>query len=92
MRGRKFALHFPVSPPHDDFPSPTPDAAGIYDRLQSYQWNYEHPPDVVEVPLEPMSGQWTFCGRPVGSPLGMPAGPLLNGRWILYYAGLGLMS
>ena len=70
-------------------PSPTPDAAGIYDRLQSYQWNYEHPPDVVEVPLEPMSGQWTFCGRPVGSPLGMPAGPLLNGRWILYYAGLG---
>lgn len=26
---------------------------------------------------------------PVGSPLGIAAGPLLNGRWILYYAALG---
>jgi dihydroorotate dehydrogenase len=26
---------------------------------------------------------------PVGSPLGIAAGPLLNGRWILYYASLG---
>ena len=30
-----------------------------------------------------------FCGLPVASPLGMPAGPLLNGRWCLYYASLG---
>jgi dihydroorotate dehydrogenase len=34
-------------------------------------------------------GKWTFCGLPVGSPLGIPAGPLLNGRWVLYYAALG---
>ena len=60
-----------------------------YDRLQSYRWNYDHPPAVVDVALDAMAGDWTFCGRPVGSPLGMPAGPLLNGRWILYYAALG---
>ena len=70
-------------------PSPAADAAGVYDRLQSYQWNYDHPPDVVDVSLEPMGGEWEFCGQTVASPLGMPAGPLLNGRWILYYAGLG---
>jgi dihydroorotate dehydrogenase len=34
-------------------------------------------------------GAWTFCGRPVASPLGIAAGPLLNGRWLLYYAALG---
>ena len=32
---------------------------------------------------------WKFCGLPVGSPLGVPAGPLLNGKWCLYYASLG---
>ncbi|MBI1900242.1 MAG: hypothetical protein HYS13_03885 [Planctomycetia bacterium] len=32
---------------------------------------------------------WTFCGLPVASPLGVAAGPLLNGRWVLYYASLG---
>ena len=30
-----------------------------------------------------------FCGIPVQSPLGIPAGPLLNSRWLLYYASLG---
>ena len=62
-----------------------------YDTTQTYRHNYEHPPEVsaaaetsVAVP-----GEWTFCGRAVGSPLGMPAGPLLNGKWILYYAALG---
>ncbi|MGE4001411.1 MAG: dihydroorotate dehydrogenase [Planctomycetaceae bacterium] len=40
-----------------------------------------------EVPA--MAGEWSFLGRKVGSPLGMPAGPLLNGKWILYYASLG---
>ena len=41
----------------------------------------------VDVPMYP--GTWDFCGLPVDSPLGIPAGPLLNSRWILYYAGLG---
>lgn len=61
-----------------------------YNTTQTYRWNYDHapnsPPD-IEVPHA--CGQWTVCGRPVGSPLGIAAGPLLNGRWILYYAALG---
>jgi dihydroorotate dehydrogenase len=34
-------------------------------------------------------GQWDFLGIPVGSPLGIAAGPLLNGAWCLHYARLG---
>jgi dihydroorotate dehydrogenase (NAD+) catalytic subunit len=60
-----------------------------YDRTQSYQWNYEHAPEPVECDVPVVPGDWNFCGFPVESPLGMPAGPLLNGRWILYYASLG---
>jgi len=61
-----------------------------YDVTQSYDWNYAHAPEAlpsVEVP--PYPGEWLFLGIPVNSPLGIPAGPLLNSRWILYYARLG---
>jgi dihydroorotate dehydrogenase len=61
-----------------------------YDRSQTYRWNYDHAPDPprdIDVPR--IGGDWTFCSRPVPSPLGIAAGPLLNGRWILYYAALG---
>ena len=61
-----------------------------YDIGESYEWNYQHAPEPapeLDVPAVPEN--WTFCGLPVASPLGMPAGPLLNSRWILYYAGLG---
>jgi dihydroorotate dehydrogenase len=62
-----------------------------YDAGRTYRHNYDHPPPLPEdvEPPAAVSGEWTFCGRPVGSPLGMPAGPLLNGKWILYYAALG---
>ena len=60
-----------------------------YDISRTYAWNYDHAPEPVEIDVPPVPGDWTFCGRPVASPLGMPAGPLLNGRWILYYASLG---
>jgi len=60
-----------------------------YDRLQTYDWNYEHAPDPVEMEVSPVPGAWDFCGLPVESPLGIPAGPLLNGKWCLYYASLG---
>src|SRR5436189_1363597 len=36
-----------------------------------------------------MPGTCTYCCLPVNSPLAVSAGPLLNGRWILYYASLG---
>jgi dihydroorotate dehydrogenase (NAD+) catalytic subunit len=65
-----------------------------YDPAQSYDWNYDHAPDdVADVDLPPMpgvhDGGWRYCGLPVASPLGVAAGPLLNGRWLLYYASLG---
>jgi dihydroorotate dehydrogenase len=60
-----------------------------YDWRETYDWNYQHAPAPAahEEPVVP--GAWNFCGLPVASPLGMAAGPLLNGQWILYYAALG---
>lgn len=60
-----------------------------YDRCQSYDWNYEHAPDPVKIDVPKVLCEWRFCGLPIDSPLGVPAGPLLNGRWCLYYASLG---
>lgn len=61
-----------------------------YDRGQTYRWNYDHAPQALpEVDIPAVPGAWTFCGRKVPSPLGIAAGPLLNGRWVLYYAALG---
>jgi dihydroorotate dehydrogenase (NAD+) catalytic subunit len=60
-----------------------------YDLTQTYRWNYENAPEAVDVDMPVMLGDWTFCGQKVPSPLGVPAGPLLNGRWVLYYASLG---
>lgn len=60
-----------------------------YDISRPYAWNYEHAPEVQCVEAPHVSGEWRFCGLPVDSPLGIPAGPLLNGKWCLYYASLG---
>ena len=60
-----------------------------YDRTQSYQWNFEHAPEPVALDVPKLDGSYNFVGLPVDSPLGVPAGPLLNGRWCLYYASLG---
>lgn len=60
-----------------------------YDIRQSYQWNYDHAPAPVDVLVPTVPGEWSYCGRPIGAPLSVAAGPLLNGRWCLYYASLG---
>lgn len=60
-----------------------------YDWTRPYTWNYEHAPEPVDVAVTDVPGTWDFCGLPVDSPLGVPAGPLLNGKWCLYYASLG---
>jgi dihydroorotate dehydrogenase len=61
-----------------------------YDITRTYDWNYDHAPErPPEVDVPECPGEWDFCGIPVNSPLGMPAGPLLNSRWLLYYAALG---
>src|SRR5881275_3135762 len=61
-----------------------------YDTSRTYRWNYDRapePPAGLDIP--PLAGRWTYCGLRVASPLAIAAGPLLNGRWILYYAALG---
>jgi len=69
---------------------PTTQSLPRYDTSQTYRWNYEHAPQPVEdVEVPQVGGNWNYCGLPVASPLGIAAGPLLNGRWILYYASLG---
>jgi dihydroorotate dehydrogenase (NAD+) catalytic subunit len=61
-----------------------------YDVDRTYQWNYDNAPDEVpDTDIPPCSGNWELCGLPVNSPLGIPAGPLLNGKWCRYYAHLG---
>ena len=60
-----------------------------YDITQDYAWNYEHAPEPVGDAVPGVDGEWLYCGVPVDSPLGIAAGPLLNGKWLLYYASLG---
>jgi dihydroorotate dehydrogenase (NAD+) catalytic subunit len=69
--------------------SSTQNPVAGYDWLKTYEWNYANPPEPVSAFETPVPGQWDFCGLKVESPLGIAAGPLLNGRWILYYASLG---
>jgi dihydroorotate dehydrogenase len=69
----------------------TTDIAALptYDRAQTYDWNYDHAPQPADVDVPDVPGEWSFLDLAVGSPLGVPAGPLLNGAWCLYYASLG---
>ena len=60
-----------------------------YDIRKDYTWNFDHAPEPVVGDVPAVDGDWTYCGQPVDSPLGIAAGPLLNGRWLLYYASLG---
>jgi dihydroorotate dehydrogenase len=60
-----------------------------YDWQRTYEWNYDHAPEPIPHDEPVVPGHWNYCGLTVGSPLGIAAGPLLNGRWIRYYAALG---
>lgn len=60
-----------------------------YNISKDYNWNFDHAPLPVVANVPTVSGNWTYCGQRVNSPLGIAAGPLLNGRWLLYYASLG---
>ncbi len=62
-----------------------------YDPTKTYRWNYENAPPPVDhnQRIAEVRGDWDFVGLRVDSPLGIAAGPLLNGKWCLYYAALG---
>lgn len=68
---------------------PVPSDLPRYDRSLTWQQNHDRPMEPVALSPPAVPGRWTFCGRPVESPLGIAAGPLLNGHWLLYYASLG---
>ena len=61
-----------------------------YDRAQSYQFNYERGPVFESAPTSlPAGSMKTFLGLKVRSRLGIPAGLLLNSKWIDGYAKRG---
>jgi dihydroorotate dehydrogenase (NAD+) catalytic subunit len=61
-----------------------------YDIYRSYEANYQEGPFIKEkAPLRQITRRRSFLGFEVNSCLGIPAGPLLNARWILAYAELG---
>jgi dihydroorotate dehydrogenase len=66
--------------------------AQLYDPNQTYQWNFDNAPKFTEaVDADPFSPAQAhrFLGIPCRSPLGVPAGPLLNSDWVLHYSNLG---
>jgi dihydroorotate dehydrogenase len=58
----------------------------FYDPARSYQENFEHGPFGLFADTTPHSPRathaYTFLGVPVDVPFGIPAGPLLNGRYV----------
>jgi dihydroorotate dehydrogenase len=61
-----------------------------YDRSQSYQFNYDRGPLFASEPKPmPVGPMKSFLGLQVRSRLGIPAGLLLNGKWIAGYARRG---
>ena len=60
-----------------------------YDPRLSWEQNLENAPPVASMPASTADPLWSFLGLPVASPLGVAAGPLLCGQWLLHYASLG---
>jgi dihydroorotate dehydrogenase (NAD+) catalytic subunit len=58
----------------------------FYDPLRSYQDNFEHGPfglfaDPVRIPSSDQP-KYNFLGHALSSPFGIPAGPLINGKYV----------
>lgn len=62
-----------------------------YDISQTWLANLQQAPHVDRIAAAPVrsGGPWFWCDLPVASPLGISAGPLLNGDWVCHYASLG---
>lgn len=76
-----------------DFPIWWPEKPPIYDIEKSYAENLEEGPffeGAIPHRVLPSEEKWfDFLGFKVAAPLGVPAGPLLNGRWALFAAEMG---
>lgn len=77
----------------NDIPLWYPDHPPIYDIEKTYMENAEYGPFFeghLPKRIMPPKEEWIdFLGIPVASPIGIPAGPLLNARWISLAAQLG---
>lgn len=63
-----------------------------YDFQRTWLWNLQNSPTHFPSPdlvVPEMAGPWTYLGQDVNSCLGIPAGPLLNADWLLFYSRLG---
>jgi len=61
-----------------------------YDISVSYEENYQKGPSIQDAPPQRViAPTQNFLGFKVNSRLGIPAGPLLNSKWVLAYAALG---
>ncbi|MFY9268363.1 MAG: hypothetical protein WAO55_01300 [Candidatus Manganitrophaceae bacterium] len=61
-----------------------------YDVTRSYEANYQEGPFLQEKPpARRIQKKVKLLGFDVNSRLGIPAGPLLNARWVVAYAELG---
>lgn len=61
-----------------------------YDIALSYDANYADGPFFTgELPPPGGPPRYRFLDFPISAPLGVPAGPLLNARWVALYARLG---
>ena len=70
-----------------------PNHPPVYDIEKSYLENLEHGPffeGKIPERKRPPRAQWVdFLGFPVACPLGVPAGPLLDARWVTFAAAMG---
>jgi dihydroorotate dehydrogenase len=78
-------MHHPIIP--EWFPEHPP----IYDIEKSYAENAQDGPffDGHIPKRPPVLGTLDFLGHSLSSPLGVPAGPLLNSRWVAFAAQVG---
>lgn len=62
-----------------------------YDTSRSWRENLDAVATMEHGTISPLPipGSWSLCGLRLASPIGIPAGPLLNANWLLYYAQLG---
>jgi dihydroorotate dehydrogenase len=70
-----------------------PERPAIYDKDISYKENFEKGPffdgDFLERRWKPQDEWIDFLGHKIASPVGVPAGPLLNSKWTTLAARLG---
>lgn len=70
-----------------------PEKKPIYDISKTYDENFAEGPffngDILKRQLPPEDEWFDFLGQKVASPIGVPAGPLLNSNWTTLAANLG---